>query len=284
MSAWYKMNPIDWNDGTDDLSLEQEAAYLRICHAIYITERPVRANGFVIAGLLRCGERKATRLLEELVAAGKLVIEDGLIANRRALEEVSTRGRVSVERASAGSRGGVASAKARANALENNEPVPAIASSDLKQSRAEQTRTEEKIEPIAQQPIAEPRKEPMLLDRLFEAAGIAGFREERHPGLLRLGPALSWLDRGYDLERDILPVIRDRARNKTFRSWDYFTDAIVDAASAKSAIPQRSAEASVDWSSRLNAWREDGTWGAWGPKPGDPGCRVPPELLRGIAA
>lgn len=146
------------------------------------------------------------------------------------------------------------------------------------------TEQRQKIEPIAQQPIAEPRKEPMLLDRLFEAAGIAGFREERHPGLLRLGPALSWLDRGYDLERDILPVIRDRARNKTFRSWDYFTDAIVDAASAKSAIPQRSAEASVDWSSRLNAWREDGTWGAWGPKPGDPGCRVPPELLRGIAA
>lgn len=150
---------------------------------------------------------------------------------------------------------------------------------------AQETELEtEKKEPIAQQPIAEPRKEPMLLDKLFEAAGIAGFREERHPGLLRLGPALSWLDRGYDLERDILPVIRDRARNKTFRSWDYFTDAIVDAATAKTAIPQRPAEAVVDWNSRLNAWREDGTWGAWGPKPGDPGCRVPPELLRGIAA
>jgi uncharacterized protein YdaU (DUF1376 family) len=41
MSDWYKMTPVDWNDGTNDLTLEQEAAYLRICHAIYMNERPV---------------------------------------------------------------------------------------------------------------------------------------------------------------------------------------------------------------------------------------------------
>lgn len=34
-----------------------------------------------------------------------------------------------------------------------------------------------------------------------------------------------------------------------------------------------------DWSKRLEVWRE-GTWvHGWGPKPGEPGCRVPPELL-----
>src|SRR5690554_2078430 len=121
MSDWYKMNPVDWNDGTDDLTLEQEAAYLRICHAIYITERAVRDNPFVIAGLLRCNERKAKRILAELVEAGKLVIEEGHISNRRAVEEVSNRNQTRTERKSAGSRGGVESGKARAKALKSND-------------------------------------------------------------------------------------------------------------------------------------------------------------------
>src|SRR5690554_6476331 len=120
MTDWYKMNPVDWNDGTDDLTLEQEAAYLRLCHAIYITERPIRDNGFVVAGLLRCNDRKAKRLISELEAAGKITVENGFISNRRAAEEVSNRNRTRAERKSAGSRGGVESAKARAKALENN--------------------------------------------------------------------------------------------------------------------------------------------------------------------
>src|SRR5690554_5669958 len=107
MSDWYKMNPVDWNDGTDDLTLEQEAAYLRLCHAIYITERPIRDNGFIVAGLLRCNERKAKRLISELVEAGKITVEHGLISNRRAAEEISTRNRTRAGRKSAGSRGGI---------------------------------------------------------------------------------------------------------------------------------------------------------------------------------
>jgi 5-methylcytosine-specific restriction endonuclease McrA len=72
MSDWYKMHPVDWNEGTDDLTLEQEAAYLRICHAMYITGKPIADNKFIVAGLLRCNDRKAQRLLAELVNAGKL--------------------------------------------------------------------------------------------------------------------------------------------------------------------------------------------------------------------
>jgi hypothetical protein len=37
-----------------------------------------------------------------------------------------------------------------------------------------------------------------------------------------------------------------------------------------------------DWPSRLRVWKRDGHWnrqGMWGPKPGEAGCRVPPELL-----
>lgn len=128
MSDWYKMNPLDWNSGTDGLSLEQEAAYLRLCHAMYISDGPIRDNSFILCGLFRCNDRKAKRLLLDLVQSGKILVTDGLISNRRALEVISERDRLKTERRSAGARGGVESGKARAKSLENNDATEANAS------------------------------------------------------------------------------------------------------------------------------------------------------------
>lgn len=128
MSDWYKMNPLDWNSGTDGLSLEQEAAYLRLCHAMYITDGPIRDNSFVLCGLFRCNDRKAKRLLMDLVEAGKITVLDGLISNRRALEVISERDRLKIERRSAAARGGVESGKSRSKQLKNNEIDEANAS------------------------------------------------------------------------------------------------------------------------------------------------------------
>ncbi|TPW26014.1 DUF1376 domain-containing protein [Pararhizobium mangrovi] len=147
MSDWYKMNPVDWNEGTNTLSLEQEAAYLRICNAIYIAGGAIANNPFVVAGLLRCNDRKAKRLVSELVEAEKITIEDGSISNRRALDEVSARSRLSAERESAGRRGGIESGNARRKSLKTNEPDEAIASSKSEQSREEKKRGEVKEEP-----------------------------------------------------------------------------------------------------------------------------------------
>ncbi len=38
-------------------------------------------------------------------------------------------------------------------------------------------------------------------------------------------------------------------------------------------------EATEDWAERMRYFRSDGTWGAWGPKPGERGCRVPEQFL-----
>jgi uncharacterized protein YdaU (DUF1376 family) len=136
MSEFYKMNPLAWDRGTDDLTLEQEAAYLRVCNAIYAADQPIRANMRVLAGMWRCNERRAKRLLSELVAAEKLAVEDGWIVNERALDDVSKRRALRVERASAGRLGGIESGKSRSKVLQNNEITEAIGS----------TRKEEEIE------------------------------------------------------------------------------------------------------------------------------------------
>jgi hypothetical protein len=144
-----------------------------------------------------------------------------------------------------------------------------------------QNRTEV-IKPPTQQ--TEPPRAPALLDRLFEAAGIASFREERHPGLLRIQPIRALIDQGYDLDADILPIIRERSRNVTFSSWQYFVPAIVESARLKSAIPPKPEVPAEDWPKRIAVWQQSRTWAqAWGPKPGETGCKVPPELLRTAA-
>lgn len=280
MTDWYKMNPVDWNDGTDELSLEQEAAYLRICHAIYITERPIRENWFVIAGLLRCSDRKAKRLVAELVEAGKLLVEDGHISNRRAMDEVSTRRGLSVDRSSAGRRGGIESGKSRAKTLKTQEHQQAIAS---QANEPEEIREEEKREPpnpLRQKRFANPEivlqsvLDPMTANRWITHCDEKG----RKPSSLQAEVQVAVLNEiraagGNPVEAIAFAI----SKGWVSLSIEYFRN-------NGFKFPGGSIAPAEDWVGRVAVWRE-GTWAhAWGPKPGEPGCRVPPELLSRAAA
>jgi len=137
MSEWYKFEPLAWDRGTDNLSLEQEAAFLRVCNAIYASDQPIAENYRVLGGLWRCNERKSKRLLSELIDAGKLTIVDGLIHNERAVYDVSIRRELRVKRQSAGVRGGIESGKSRAKALKNNNTTQASGSTREEKRREE---------------------------------------------------------------------------------------------------------------------------------------------------
>lgn len=126
MSGFYKMDPAAWDFGTADLSLEEEAAYLRIVNAIHKHDSPVPDNERVLAGLFRSSTRKARSLIEALVAAGKLTIEDGQIWNGRARVDLQKRGFTSAARADAGAKGGrarAANAGASPEKSHNSQPV-----------------------------------------------------------------------------------------------------------------------------------------------------------------
>lgn len=137
MAEFYKREIAKWIVATDDLTLEQEAAYSRVVDMIRLYERPFRMNLRVLGGMWRCNERKAKRLLDELVAAGKLVVEDGFIIDEKAVEDASTLRGLRVERASAGRRGGIESGKSRRKPLENNDTGEAIASTREEKRREE---------------------------------------------------------------------------------------------------------------------------------------------------
>lgn len=135
MSSYYKMDPADWDFGTSALSLEEEAAYLRIINAIHKHDQPVPNNDRVLAGMFRCSTRKARALLSALIEAGKVRVEDGCITNDKAISDIVQRGFVSGSRVESGAKGGRKRAENAAKSLADNESAQAIASSRIEENR-----------------------------------------------------------------------------------------------------------------------------------------------------
>jgi uncharacterized protein YdaU (DUF1376 family) len=165
---FYKMDFRAWNVGTVDLTLEQEAAYLRLCHAMYDVGGAVPNSTRMLMGLFRCGNAKALALLAALIKAGKIAAtSDGRLINHRVSEELASREQVSAARRIAGERGGSASRVnaewvpsdprvipecsptdprlTASKALKNNETTEAIA--PTLRSRGEERREDKKEDP-----------------------------------------------------------------------------------------------------------------------------------------
>lgn len=98
---FYPMYFRTWDEATACLSLEQEAAYLRLCHAMYNIGGPIRNEARILMGLFRCGNVKAAALVRQLIAAGKITLNaDGKLSNERVMAELAER----AERSAARSR------------------------------------------------------------------------------------------------------------------------------------------------------------------------------------
>lgn len=140
--------------------------------------------------------------------------------------------------------------------------------------------------PIAQQPNAARAALPKnWLECCLEANGSGtGFREERNVGLMSPAPIIGLLEAGFDFERDILAGIHAKP-NASARTWGYFIPQIRDyvATRDRTAAAPKPQPVAENWHDRLEGWRKYREWGAWGPRPGEPGCRVPAELLKDAA-
>jgi len=110
------------------------------------------------------------------------------------------------------------------------------------------------------------------------------------PGLLNLAPIQGLIDAGYDLDRDILPVIRRKASGvRKLASWAYFIGSIQEAHGQRSqaaSVPAKrktSDPCDVDletWRQRYAIWLRSKFWhNDWGTLPGYPGCEVPAEII-----
>lgn len=120
-----------------------------------------------------------------------------------------------------------------------------------------------------------------IVDKLFEAMGF-----DANPPLwaVNIGPITDLIAQGYDLDRDILPLIRSR-RKTSISGWRYFVPIVIEEAQKRAAIPPAPKPVETDWAGRMDVWYASETWApTWGPKPTERGCQAPRHLIREQAA
>lgn len=138
---FYKMEFDAWDEGTVELTLEEEAAYLRLCHQMYRRRGPMPNSEKLLCALWRCHPNKARPLLQKLIEKGKIIVNvEGHLTNTRVTQEVDTRETLSTRRAHAGHTGGIRSGEVRRNSLNGHDEDEAHASSKTNQRREEERR------------------------------------------------------------------------------------------------------------------------------------------------
>ena len=135
-------------------------------------------------------------------------------------------------------------------------------------------------------PGPSPRKAEIdaLEERLRTAAGLGN---DPSPALFDLSPMLTLIGKGYDLETDILPVLKSvAARGKRGSSWRYYVKAIEEAKAGNDAIrrvpsgPAAPARQAIDWDMAVRDYERLGGEFLEGNGPGQWGYRhdLPPDI------
>lgn len=141
---YYPMEYEAWDEGTDTLTLEQEGAYLRLCHMMYRRKGPVVDDKAVLSRLWKCHPNKAVKLRADLIRLGKIAeTEDGHLTNTRVTHELDrseTRARL---KADAGRTGGTRSGVVRRNALKNKDANEALASAERTKEKESKVKSSE---------------------------------------------------------------------------------------------------------------------------------------------
>jgi uncharacterized protein YdaU (DUF1376 family) len=257
----------DFLGDTLELSTEGIGAYMLLLMAMWNAGGTLPDDDGKLARITRMSVKRWRAVAADLLDFFER--DNGRITHQRLSKELQKSESKSQSRASAGAEGG------RAKALKDKNT--SLASATGLPQHLPDTRDQKVIEPIAQR--TPPPREPLLFDKLCSAAGFDQQKLPHHK-LLQFGAISDLIGKGYSLEADILPAVRDvAASGATFTSWSYFVPIVTERVAKRDAIPPKPAAPVEDWKSRMHYWHLDGTWATgYGPKPGEPGCRVPPEL------
>ena len=281
---WMKFYPRDWrgDQALRAVSLSARGLWIE-CLCIMHEAKPyghlvlngAPVGGDTLARMTGVPVDEVTAMLAELRQAGVLsVTGKGVIFSRRMTKDHA--------RAQKGRKAAKIRWSQTSDDVEQSEE-PNGSPNGLPITQKPEARNQIVIEPLAQHTVSKPapRELDQLSERLLQAAGLAGFREERNIGLINLAPILDLIAQGYDLDRDIIPAVQELGRRgKRFKTWAYIVPFVIERAAQRAAIPPKAAEPEVDWKARLDVWQADGTWAAaWGPPPNAKGCRAPPELI-----
>lgn len=263
---WIRFFPSDWLAGTRGMSAAETGIYITLIATMYERGEPVPEDHSRLARLCGASNSVFKKALETLIEEGKIERVEGGIWNNRVGKENAFR----AEKSELGARAASARWDKKPNKNKADTDAPAL---------QQQSTSNANQKPDTRNHIAAAQLSPsaFLYDRLIEAASTRG---PCHPTLaLGIGQITDLIAQGYDLDRDILPIIREKAR-PDIGSWKFFATVIVQRAAERVAIPAKPQAAAIDWAARLKVFNESGVWGRWGPRPGESGCEVPADLIQ----
>lgn len=147
--SWYRHSPRDFLDGVVGMTPDMIGAYIVCLDLIYARGGPIPFEPRWLSGCMGCSTRQASALVERLVAAGKLVLADGKLANQRAETELQEQAERSAKLAENGAKGGRKVGERSSNENETsakNAPDVAISTTSQKpgSSIREEIRREKK--------------------------------------------------------------------------------------------------------------------------------------------
>jgi uncharacterized protein YdaU (DUF1376 family) len=229
----------DYRDGTAQLDFELQGFYFRILTYLHDGET-VPADALELSRFLQCNARTTRKLLPKLIASGKLFQDGFELKNpriERELELTSTPIRSDVELTSSAKNH-----KLELNQEAQNTTIERTTSTSTSTSiskDSEQVAAAE-LEPARPSPsVAAPLSGLAdLHSRLVEACNGSLDNPANSMGLLSLATPQMWLDRGADLERDVIPTLEAAGKKyhgKRIRDWSYFTGMVADAVEKRKA-------------------------------------------------
>lgn len=287
MGEFYKMDFEAWDEGTDALTLEQEAAYLRLCHQLYRRKAAIPSAPATLSRIWRCHPNKARKLLSDLIVAGKVVEREGVLSNTRVTRELDDRETRRRQQADAGHTGGTRAQENRRKSLEINDQQQADARST---EQAKSSRERDRV-----------REDTPKAPKGAEPEGFEEFRAaypKRNVTFPTAPARKRWLEaiRKGAKPEDIIAGARAYCREQT-RVGKVGTEFVKtadvwlnqqrwqDHASPEPAASQSQHAPMLPdecWRQHVRIWsQQGGRWmlGKATPPPDDPNTKVPPHIL-----
>lgn len=282
----------DWFTGVAGLKADERGVYISMCVFIWTTGRRVPLDDAEASRLMALNFKSYQRVRDRLVVLGKVTKHENGYGNERAEHELAAaseavestrRSKQETDRGNgSGEEKPAAPSAPPAQDAEATKPVLNDAAIDRAIDdgidHAIDRAIDRQKDQRNQHPSIEPEPEPFnivggsacasLLDglqtKLEEAAGHQLENYARSPGLMNLSIPLMWLEQGCDLERDVLPAVRQVADSRRGKAkithWNYFTQAVSNAKNDRerglpppvesSSVPGHRSQRDIDRASR----------------------------------
>lgn len=262
---YYKRFPRDFLDACVGLPFELRAGYGMILDLIYLKDGKLPLDKPWIAGHLGCSVRMVSKIIDGLEAAGKLVIHDGFVTNDRADKLLES------SRYFQDNQREIASRPRKNNDLRQPEPS---------QSESESEKKDSPLPPKGEKK-ARRKPETALPDDFPDLKAL----QDAKARVIEAGAAVKIRNEAERFRNHAAQT--DRKARDWSAAWRNWILNAIERAPALGLVQTKPAGDEHDpWPYRMRVWERQEGWNDvdWGPEPGQPGCRVPPQHLKIEAA